>query len=1179
MPLQTEQSIHVKNAIYQWFEQVYATLLSWPLADLADPVNKALDELSGICHCLGIQILSVQNNGKKLTSRYEGFPAGLPREQRRKVLPGLELSAAQLEKLQENEPLFVRQKSSNSTLLHAGYLPITDKGKWTWLIRLTSDDLATIQSCQTSLGTTLGSMIHYSDLREKSVQSGSLSLFERDQWLKSIFEAVHTGIIMIARDSHIIIDANQAALKLIGGSKDDVIGKLWDTFVISETEAEDSLHQSKQKINNQECALHSVSGQTIPILRSVSEWEFLGEAVLIESIVDIRQLKHKELEVRQSEEKYRAIFENTQDVFYQTSLDGKILELSPSIHTFTGYTREELIGEDIGLLYEDRLDHEILLNELERTNQIDDREVRINTNKDEPIWISVNAHWMSDKQGNRVGLEGSFRDITAKKIVSVELKKLSQAISQSPASVMITDRKGRIEYVNEYFCQISGYSSEEVIGKSPAILKADDLPKSYYKDLWKTILALDMWVGDLKNKKKSGEIYWESASIAPMMDDQGRITHFIAVKVDITKRKQTEEELANEKHLLQTLMDNIPDTIYFKDSKSRFTRVNIAQARLLGMSNPDDVTGKTDFDFFTKEMAQTAFDDEKEIMKTGLPLINKMEKIIRSDGWEQWVLVTKVPIMDINGKIAGIAGISRDISEIKKAELELYENNLALDEARQKAEAATKAKSEFLANMSHEIRTPMNAILGFTEIMAGKVEDSHVQQYIQSIQTSGKTLLQLINDILDLSKIEAGKMELRVTALNIKNVFREMQQVFSFKMKEKKLDFILEIDPALPDALLLDEVRIRQILFNLVGNAVKFTNEGYIKLSAHKIYTEEDHSKLDLYFSVADTGIGINPKQQATIFNAFEQQTGQDHARYGGTGLGLAITRRLVDMMQGEIHLESECGTGTVFQIVLHHVDVSSAVDNGEEYVDTFSDSIVFQPAKILVTDDICTNRELVKGYLEDYDFEIFEAENGKVCLDMAKKHRPDLILMDLKMPVMDGYTAIGHLNKLKDVCAVPIVILSASGLRSDLDGYTHLKVAGYLRKPVAKKELVSELMRHLPHSQKDMAACHKPMDTDEFDWQSMDRTVLSQVCDQMQCDFLPRLKSLHDTFIIGDIECFAQEIEEVSRKYRIDALTRWARELSMQVEQFDMERIPGTLRKFSEMIGGMKDRIDQEDA
>lgn len=328
---------------------------------------------------------------------------------------------------------------------------------------------------------------------------------------------------------------------------------------------------------------------------------------------------------------------------------------------------------------------------------------------------------------------------------------------------------------------------------------------------------------------------------------------------------------------------------------------------------------------------------------------------------------------------------------------------------------ADRYKTEFLANMSHEIRTPMNAVLGFTEILQGMISDKQQKEYLNGIQSSGKALLSLINDILDLTKVEMGKVELEYSETDIHALFFELKQIFSHKFRQKEIDFILEIEKEIPAFLLLDEVRLRQILFNLVGNAVKFTEKGYVKLTLEKRYREADQSALDLLFSIEDTGIGIPKDQLLKIFNPFEQQKGQSYAKYGGSGLGLAITKRLIEMMDGKISVSSEPGKGSTFYVELNNINVVAVSEfdsKSKSEIDTVN--IEFKPASILVVDDIEYNRNVVSGLLIQFNFILYEAENGKEAIEYAIKHQPDLILMDMKMPVMDGYVATKHLKENK---------------------------------------------------------------------------------------------------------------------------------------------------------------------
>jgi len=518
--------------------------------------------------------------------------------------------------------------------------------------------------------------------------------------------------------------------------------------------------------------------------------------------------------------------------------------------------------------------------------------------------------------------------------------------------------------------------------------------------------------------------------------------------------------------------------------------------------------------------------------------------------------------------------------------------------ARDQAEAAARSKAEFLANMSHEIRTPMNAILGFTEILESEIEDESQKQHLAAISASGKTLLRLINDILDLSKIEAGKLELQVQAVNPYSIFQEMEQIFSWKVKEKGLDFRMELDPALPRSLLLDEVRLRQILLNLVGNAVKFTDRGHIKLAVQKMYREKDHSKVDLIFAVQDTGIGISENQKQNIFGAFEQQTGQDAGKYGGTGLGLAISKRLVELMNGELTLESEEGKGSTFQVRLRDVPVASVVKEAgvgigpatglEKAGQVHTGSMKFEKATVLVVDDIDTNRSLVRAFLDSPEIETLEATNGKEAVDLARQYMPDLILMDMKMPKMNGYEATRIIKEDDYLKGIPVVALTASAMKTDENNIKNAGCDGYLRKPVNKNELIAELARFLPHSVegsksqpgvnepwKLAAGIEKAVSTDPLAPRVIAR--LPELLETLEEEFTAKWKRIQKTFIINEIEDFARSLRELGEQYGFVPLENWSAELGRQAERFDMEKLPGTLNSFPRMIDEITRSISKE--
>ncbi|MCP4345110.1 MAG: AAA family ATPase [Desulfobacterales bacterium] len=504
--------------------------------------------------------------------------------------------------------------------------------------------------------------------------------------------------------------------------------------------------------------------------------------------------------------------------------------------------------------------------------------------------------------------------------------------------------------------------------------------------------------------------------------------------------------------------------------------------------------------------------------------VNGFELRLRHrDGNCVWVSISAHAIKDADGKAFQFEGFLVDITERMEKEKAQRE--------REAADAANKAKSEFLASMSHEIRTPMNSVLGFTEILKTRIEDPELSSYLESVHAGGKSLLKLINDILDLSKVEAGKLNPEYTAVSPRDIFDEMLIVFGQKIKEKGLELIIDIPPELPKALLFDEIRLRQILINLIGNAVKFTEKGYIKLSVNYRYPDDiHHSTLDFIFSVKDTGKGIPEDQLDSIFEAFYQVKEQKFSQFGGTGLGLAITSRLIEMMDGEISVTSELGKGTVFNIILKGVEVVSAeaLESQRQKQIDFA-SIQFEKSIILIADDIEFNRKLVKCFFEDYDFTLLEAENGREAIEKARQYHPHLILLDMKMPETDGYETAGLLKKDDALKAIPVIAITASSMKKD-EHLINCLCDSYLKKPVSRTDLISEIMKFLPHTI------------------TMQESAVSETAQDEEFLIPPAemMKKLYDLAMMGDIigiREYAVQIEQTDTEYQ--AFARKLQELA----------------------------------
>lgn len=486
----------------------------------------------------------------------------------------------------------------------------------------------------------------------------------------------------------------------------------------------------------------------------------------------------------------------------------------------------------------------------------------------------------------------------------------------------------------------------------------------------------------------------------------------------------------------------------------------------------------------------------------------------------------------------------------------------SLKEAKAHAEAANLAKSQFLANMSHEIRTPMNAILGFTELLDEQVTEPRLKSFIKTIRGAGNTLLLLINDILDLSKIEAGKLQLNKTATDPHQLFDEIANMFILQIRNKDLALHLDVDPHLPHGLLLDATRLRQVLFNLISNAVKFTDTGHIRIQVHADNVDDHLSKLDLHIRVEDSGIGIAESEIEHIFEMFAQQSGQDVRKYGGTGLGLSITRRLVEMMGGQIHLQSESGKGSIFTIDLPGIDIAAiASDKLRQQALAFDASrIRFDPAHMLIVDDVDHNRELIRQHFINSHIQITEAENGQLAVDYVAGHPVDLVLMDIRMPVMDGYEAAQKIKQLRP--QLPVIALTASVMKDayEQDRLEHFDA--YLRKPVLRNELFHALSVFL--SYQTIESDNRP--APEQDWSHIDKQQLALLFNHFQTDIDEIWRQATQSNSMTDIKYFAHEMARLASDHHIALLDRYASQLLERIDAFDIEGMQILLKQFPAM-------------
>ena len=776
-----------------------------------------------------------------------------------------------------------------------------------------------------------GILIYYRDISER--KQSEIAIRESGKKWEAMIEASPDGIALVSLDGRLEFISDNYAL-LHGYTieeKNQYLGKSVFDFV--DPSDHQLLTNTVRGLLSGEIE-NSVS-EYIAIRKDQSRFNLGINSTILRDINekpeniltigrDITERKQAEAALQKSKELYKKLVQTVPDMIIMTDNEGNITFANDKVLSVLGNAPKENIYDRNMFSF---IAEQDIARALENKNLMFDKplgaiEYQLKF-EDLVIDTEVNGEVIRDSENNPSGFVFVIRNITSRKrseeekrISDSKILTLSMAIEQSPVNIVITDTAGNIEFVNPKFIQTTGYTAKEVIGKNPRILKGGATPDSEYKKLWDTILSGQSWQGIFQNKKKNGELYWESAVISPVNDNEGTIVHFIAIKEDITERKKSEE---------------------------------------------------------------------------------------------------------------------------------------ALLKAKAEAESANRSKSTFLANMSHEIRTPLNAIIGFSQLMNREQLSPEQQGYALSIHRSGEHLLKLINDILELSKIEAGRFTLNPSNVDLFTLIDDLKMMFREQALAKRLQLIFETTDNLPQYLIVDENKLRQIFINLIGNALKFTNEGGIAVRIRLDPTDVESGRL--VAEIEDSGPGISEKELGNLFRHFEQASAGIRTS-SGTGLGLALSRELAGLMGGNITVTSEEGKGSVFTFnvaVKKGVTIRHGKINTKRIIGIMNPEIRF---RILVVDDKEENRKVASDLLKSVGFDVNEAVNGKEAIAIFEHWNPHLVLMDMRMPVMDGYEATRRIKSTEKGKQIPVVAITASLFEDDKAKAIEHDINGYIRKPFRENEL-----------------------------------------------------------------------------------------------------------------------------
>ena len=902
-----------------------------------------------------------------------------------------------------------------------------------------------------------------SELRRRADEDITTRKREEDALRQATFciQQANDSILWVDSEGRIVF-ANQKACRTLERSSDEL--QAITVFDIDLTMARENWQSYWGRIRQAgafviETVLRTRTGRDFPVEISVNYMTFGGKEYTCAFARDISERKEAEKRLAH----FSAIVDSSQDAIIGKSLDGIVTSWNPGAEHLYGYTAAEMIGQPISTLTpRDRSDEvEALLARLKDGGRVEQYDTIRRRKNGTLVDVSLTLSPIRNDEGKIIGASAIAHEITNRKRAAESIRaseeRLSTIIENAAEIIYTLSLDGVFTFVSPAWPRTLGHNLSEVEGQNFApFIHPDDVTECQ-TTLKRLAITVEPQRCTYRIRHKDGSWRWLRSVVSLIKASQGGPAYFVGVAEDVTEQMLAEEKLRQSHDELQAICSGIIEGILITDIETkRIQRVNSSFCQMLGYSEPE-LLAMSIQDLHPPE--ETPDDLARfQAAADGQVAINQDRPVLRKDRSVFYADITGHRII-FNGRPCLLA-LLRDITERKRAEEEL-------NHAKQAAEAANRAKSEFLANMSHEIRTPMTAILGFADVLLDGTKEKDTIESARIIKRNGEHLLKIINDILDLSKIEAGKFTVGFETCSPSQIAVETILLMNVRAEAKGLPLTLEVRGEIPEKITTDPLRLRQILANLIGNSIKFTEVGSVRVVMRLDAMSASGAKL--LFDVIDTGIGMSEDQMGLLFQPFSQVDSSARRRFGGTGLGLAISKRLAGLLGGDILVRSNPGQGSTFSLSIGtgNLDGMNIAQEPCKAVTT-REAVGNVPQKlscrILLAEDGPDNQRLIAFLLRKAGAEVELAEDGQVALDIALAARQagnpfEVILMDMQMPVMDGYEATQKLRSAR--YSGPIIALTAHAMAADREKCIDAGCDDYLTKPIDRESLLQVVSKY----------------------------------------------------------------------------------------------------------------------